>query len=100
MPETVAQIDVAETMRRKLPYFREGVGGIRLSGLKPECETDWNERYAIVDGLYYSRGDFDEIEYFDDDKFQADVEDMVRREFPGCNVRFYWRSQEIEVERK
>lgn len=91
-------MNVAETMRKVLPELNKGLDGIRLH-LKPECEEEWNEGYAIVQGLYYMRpGEMGEAggDYFDDYRFRDDYEEKVRSMFPGINVKFYWQSQEIE----
>jgi hypothetical protein len=91
-------MNVAETMRKAIPEFNEGFDGNRLH-LTPEVEENWNENYAIVQGLWYTAGPFDNNDYFDHDRFRADVEKKVVSTFPGCKVIFNWRSQEIEVQK-
>ena len=89
-------MNIAAIMTDALPDLNEGLDGIRFN-LKPECEEEWNEGYAIVQGLYYDN--WDQSEYFDDDRFKQDFEKKVKSYFHGCDVKFYWRSQEIEVSR-
>lgn len=85
-------MNIAETMLKALPELNKGLDDI-IFHLKPECKDEWNENYAIVQGLYYDS----EGEYFDYDRFRNDYEEKVKSFFPGCNVEFYWKSQEIEV---
>lgn len=87
-------MNVAQKMREVLPTLKLGVDNVRTPGLAPECREQWNEGYAIVNGLRYnSAGGFDH------DRFRRDYEAMVRSHFPGCVVTFYWQTQEIEVSR-
>lgn len=86
-------MNIAKTMREVLPKLKE-FGGIRFPGICPEVEEDWNENYAVVQGLFY---DYPDNDYFDNDRFKADYEQIVRSFFPDCKVNFYWKSQEIEV---
>jgi hypothetical protein len=89
-------INVAETMRKILPELKKGFDGVTFNELRPECEDQWNEGYAILEGLHY----YAEGEYFDHDRLKADFEKKVRDHFPGCTITFYWNgAQEIEVRR-
>ena len=96
-------MNVAEKMREILPLLKQGFNDITTPDVRAECESEWNENYAIVQGLWYDpeldgwRTDKSDYLVFDHDRFRTDYELMVRSYFPGCTVRFYWNSQEIEV---
>lgn len=93
-------LDIAQKMVEVLPILRNGVGGIKMPFLKSEC-GDWTKDYALLDGLFYDISNYDnEFESFDRLKFQDDYENEVKKHFPGCEVKLYWTSQEIEVYRK
>jgi hypothetical protein len=95
-------MNVAEKMREVIVLLIKGIDGIAFPGIKPECEDMWGEDYAIVNGLWHNDPiTFCESEFvtFDSDSFRAKVQATVRDHFPGCEVRFMWTSQEIEVER-
>jgi hypothetical protein len=88
---------IAEQMRKVLPELKRGINGVSFSGLKPELEEDWSENYALLQGLHYTAGIFDEQEYFDHERLRADYEDLIVSKFPGCDINIMWRSQEIEI---
>lgn len=88
------KMNIADTMRKSLEKLKAGLDDIEFPGIKPECEEEWNEDYAIVYNVYY---DYPESNYFDHDRFRQDYENMVKGIFPDCKVKFYWQAQEIEV---
>jgi len=88
-------MNVATEMRRLLPILKNGLDCITFPDLEPESEHERTENYAIVQGLYMEG--IPHTFYFDIDEFRIDFELHVYRMFPGCNVKFYWKSQEIEV---
>jgi len=89
-------LDIAKTMHKVLPELNKGLDGLGFH-LKPECIDEWNENYAIVDGLYYDEIDSD---YFDSAQFEYDFEQKVKKFFPGCEINFYWTAQELEIWKK
>jgi hypothetical protein len=87
-------MNVAKVMKKMINEVNEGIDNIRLH-LKPECSKNWNEGYAIANGLWYD--DYLQSDYFDHDRFRFDVEQKIKAYFPKCEVIFRWRSQEVEV---
>lgn len=88
-------MNVAEQMRKCLEDLRRGFDCVSFPDLEPESEHEWTENYAIVQGLCMEG--IPHTFYFDIDEFRIDFERYVNSMFPGCNVKFYWKSQEIEV---
>jgi tRNA(Ile)-lysidine synthase TilS/MesJ len=88
------KMNIAETMRNSLKKLKAGLDDIEFPEIRPECEEEWDENYAVVQNVYY---DYPESDYFDHDRFRQDYENMVKEIFPNCKVKFYWQSQEIEV---
>lgn len=58
----VVNMNIAETMRNSLKKLRAGLGDIEFPEIRPECEEEWNEDYAIVQNVYY---DYPDSNYFD-----------------------------------
>lgn len=112
-------MNIADKMRELIPVLKAGVGGIGCPEVRPECEADWNGNYAIIQTFYWDTPL--DNDYFDDDRFRADTEKVIRDHFteagaetvlitempsavytatlkPGTvMVRINYRSQEIEV---
>jgi hypothetical protein len=88
---------LADKMRQLIPILRkEGVNEVCLPDIKPECESEWSEKYAIVQDAY---ADPDYHFYSDTAaaEFRYDLEQFVKNFFgPGVTVKFY-QCHEIEV---
>jgi hypothetical protein len=114
-------INIADKMRELIEHLNvEGIRDVRLH-LEPECEEDWSADYAIVHGLWWTAGDFDDQHYFDHAAFRFDLQDLVYNHFSEPDsitivlidsekatqpvgkscivVKFYYTSQELEVMR-
>lgn len=112
-------MNIAERMRELLPKLKAGVNGIGCPEVRPECEGDWNEHYALLQTFYWDMPL--DNDYFDEDRFRADTEKLIKDHFteegretklfteqppaefiatvkPGTiMIRLFYRSQEIEV---
>lgn len=112
-------MNVAEKMRELLPILRAGVNGIGCPEVRPECEDQWSENYAIVQTFYWDTPL--DNDYFDEPRFRFDTENVIREHFTEAGrktvliteppspefllslgtgtvvVRIMYRSQEIEV---
>lgn len=91
------KFNVAERMRDVLPILKKGIGDTHFPDLRPECEPCWSDTHALLQGLHYTAGPFDNRDFFNHDKFKEDFLRLVRSFFPDCEVKCYWKSQEVEV---
>lgn len=90
-------VDIGQRMRELIAVLRKGgVNGVRMPDVRPECEAGWTQSYALIRDVY---PDITHEFYGDSEiQYRSDVEEFVRNFFaPSVIVKFFWRSQEIEV---
>jgi len=112
-------MNIAERMRTLIPKLKTGINGIGCPEVRPECESEWSDTYAILQTFYWDTPL--DSDYFDEDRFRADTEKLIKDHFtedgwetkliteqppasliatvkPGTvMIRLFYRSQEIEV---
>lgn len=96
------KLDIGKATRALFDDLKtNGFGGMDLYDLTLECLENWGEDYGVFCGLTW---DFDGAgEYFDNDRYQQDIEEHIRGAFAGdptVVVNFHWGCQEVEVHRK
>lgn len=72
-------MDISKKMRGLISLLHRGVNEIALSNVKAECENEWGQDYAIVNGVYWD----DQGRYFDKSHFIYDLEQFIKNHFSG-----------------
>jgi len=79
---------------------KEGVNGVRLEDIKPECEEDWSEDYAIL-GDAYPDPDKEFYNEFAAADFRWDLQNFIEKFFEEkAEIKIYPTCNEIEIMRK
>lgn len=74
-------VSIAERMRSLIPLLKAGINGISFKEVRPSCEDEWGDDYAIVCDAYHDEDTF----YFDEDAFMSDLRELLAKHFtsPG-----------------
>jgi hypothetical protein len=113
-------MNIKQRMKELVEHFKKNkFNGIHVY-LRPECESEWHEEYAISQDLYYddeAAAAFSDNEYqsFDHDRLRSELTNFIDKWF-GVEkhryessrdkerpvhgelvVRYYWQSQELEI---